>query len=79
MKFENEMRSRKEKQVRSEKEGAAIRQDYRSTASGRNRYPRPSVAELRDEDEFTSKLYCVGMALVGAIIMFGIMWLACAY
>lgn len=79
MNHENETRSRKEKQVNRQKEGAAPRQGTRSKAPARSRKPRPSVAELRDDDEFTSKLKLVATGIIGAIIMYALMWLAAAY
>ena len=81
MKHATRMQPRRETRVNSKKEGAAIRQDTRSTrVTAYSRRPRPSVAQKRADDRAElSLLQVVGSSIVGVVFLFAFMWLAAAY
>lgn len=79
MNYESEMKTRKERQVTSRKEGAAIRQDHRSNrkpaASGE---PMQSIPAWADDEEWSTGKTALVM-VVGFLFLFSFMWLAAAY
>lgn len=79
MNYESEMKTRKERPVRSEKEGAAIRQDHRSNGTAaRGRKPNRSIpAWGADEEWGLGKTIAITAA--GSAFLYAFMWLAAAY
>ena len=79
MNYESEMKTRKERPVRSEKEGAAIRQDTRSNRNAaKSRTPYPSIPAWQEEEEWSTGKTALVM-VVGFLFLFSFMWLAAAY
>ena len=79
MNRENEMKSRKEAQMRTKKEGVAPAKD--TTPSGKwlpATKPYTSLAEQEDAGGLTLKQALVSAAVVG-VLLFCFMWLAAAF
>ncbi len=63
----------------SRKEGAANRQVTRANGiAARSRKPRPSVAELQEQEEW-SVGKTIAITIIGALFLYVFMWLAAAY
>lgn len=80
MNHENEMKSRRESKVRSINEGAAARQDRRSdlTTTAYRRAHRRSIAEQREEQAW-GPAKTVAVCIAGTVLLYALMWLACAF
>ena len=79
MKRESEMKTRKERQVISRKEGAANRQVTRSYGyPATRRRPMTILPEQREPEEW-SRPMTIAVTAIGALLMFAFMWLTAAY
>lgn len=79
MKHESEMKTRKERQVISRKEGAANRQVTRSYGyPATRRRPMTILPEQREPEEW-SRPMTIAVTAIGALLMFAFMWLTAAY
>lgn len=79
MKRESEMKTRKERNVKTRNKGAATRQDDRAGRHpGRNRKPLRILPDLKEPEQWSPRGAVIA-GVVGALPIYALMWLAAAF